>query len=199
MNELADLREDLLKQLSHLKKNDMTKKTHVISKCLFEMIKDKEFLCEGSLLERCNQNYDNSNNRGKYPNIVAQLIKNHIGGSTRAAATNEINNVLSSSGWRLILNKSTCKAFFTDKHDQHELDLNSTLTYNREPLTKAHSNGESPNMDDIRAIYKENAEEVIAPSKLKELIQQYFQEQRRNLRPNWWEDTKEMLRDNPMC
>ena len=57
--------------------------------------------------------------------------------------------------------------------------------------------GEIPTWDEIQAIYKEDAKpgEDIAPDRLKKLIEQLFQHQRRDLLPNWWEETKIIIRN----
>ena len=57
MNEQLNLREDLLKQLSRLAKNDMTKQYHVINMCIYEMIKNSEFLTLDTVTEKCNLYY----------------------------------------------------------------------------------------------------------------------------------------------
>ncbi len=62
----------------------------------------------------------------RYGKIVSQRVQRAIGGTSRTSHPEEINNKLSSSGWRLKLGKSTCKAFLDDKSIQHELDLNVT-------------------------------------------------------------------------
>ncbi|MFH1910737.1 MAG: hypothetical protein ABIK91_01725 [Pseudomonadota bacterium] len=123
MNEQSDLREQLLTKLSRLERIDMTVQTNVINKCVYEMIRNKEFLCLDTLVEKCNQYYI-VQDRARYGKIVPERVLRHIGGDSRTAGANEINNRLSSSGWRLQLNKTTCKAFFSDKNGCHELDLN---------------------------------------------------------------------------
>jgi len=123
MNERRDLRAYLLTKLSRLERIDMTAQTNVINKCVYEMIKNKEFLCLETLVEKCNQYYI-VQDKASYGKIVPQRVQRHIGGSSRTAGVNEINNRLSSSGWHLRLEKSTCKAFFSDKDGCHELDLN---------------------------------------------------------------------------
>lgn len=124
VNGHCDLREHLLKQLSYLNKNDMTKQYHVINKCLYEMVKNKEYLTLGTLVEMCNQHYIVQDN-ARYGKIVLQRVQRAIGGTSRTSNPEEINNKLSSSGWRLKLGKSSCKAFFTGKSLQLELDLNA--------------------------------------------------------------------------
>lgn len=124
MNEQIDLREHLLTKLSRLERIDMTAQTNVINKCVYEMIRNKEFLCMDTLVEKCNQYYI-VQDKASYGKIVPQRVQKHIGGSSRTAGANEINNILSSSRWRLLLNKTACKAFFSDKDGCHELDLNS--------------------------------------------------------------------------
>ncbi len=52
MKEQSDLREHLLKQLSHLDMNDMTKQYHVINKCVYEMVKCGEYLTLETLVEK---------------------------------------------------------------------------------------------------------------------------------------------------
>ena len=103
----------------------MTVQSNVINKCVHEMIRNKEFLSLDTLVAKCNQYYI-VQDRARYGKIVPQRVLRHIGGDSRTAAANEINNRLSSSGWRLLLGKSTCKALFSDKNGCHELDLNST-------------------------------------------------------------------------
>lgn len=127
MNEQRDLREHLLTKLSRLEMSDMTVQANVINKCVYEMIKNKEFLCLDTLLEKCNRYYI-VQDKARYGKIVPQRVRKHIGGNSRTAAANEINNRLSSSGWRLLLGNTTCKAFFSDKNGCRELDLNSTNT-----------------------------------------------------------------------
>jgi hypothetical protein len=124
MNEQGDLWEHLLKQLSHLDKNDMTKQYHVINRCVYEMVKNGEYLTLETLVEKCKQYYIVQDN-ARYGKIVLQRVQRAIGGTTRTSHPEEINNKLSSSGWRLKLGKSSCKAFFDDKSIQLELDLNA--------------------------------------------------------------------------
>ena len=59
------------------------------------------------------------------------------------------------------------------------------------------SQGEIPTLDEIKAIYKENVKlgEDIDPDRLKILIKQLFQNQRRDLHPNWWDETKKIIRN----
>lgn len=124
MNEQSDLREHLLKQLSRLDKNDMTKQYHVINKCVYEMVKNKEHLSLETLVEKCNQHYI-VQDVARYGKIVSQRVQRAIGGTSRTSHTEEINNKLFLSGWRLKLGKTSCKALFDDKCIQRELDLNA--------------------------------------------------------------------------
>ena len=57
--------------------------------------------------------------------------------------------------------------------------------------------GEIPIWDEILTIYKQNAisGEDIAPDRLKKLIEKLFQNQKRNLHPNWWEEAKKLIRN----
>lgn len=56
---------------------------------------------------------------------------------------------------------------------------------------------EMPTWDDIQTIYRMNAKPgcSIVPERLKELIENLFQKQGRKLRPNWWEETKKIIRN----
>ena len=76
-------------------------------------------------MEKCNRHYI-VQDKARYGKIVPHRVLRHIGGDSPTAGTNEINNRLSSSGWRLRLSKSTCKALFSDKNGSIEFDLNSS-------------------------------------------------------------------------
>jgi len=126
MNEHIKLRDQLLTGLSRLEMIDMTVQTNVINKCIYEMIRDKEFLCLDTLVEKCNRYYI-VQDKARYGKIVPRRVLTHIGGGdSRSAGANQINTRLSSSGWRLMLNKTTCKALYFGKSSRHEFDLNVT-------------------------------------------------------------------------
>ena len=71
------------------------------------------------------------------------------------------------------------------------------LTLLKKNYNEEGTKGEIPIWDEIRTIYKENAKsgEDIAPDHLKKLIEKLFQNQRRNLHPSWWEETKKIIRN----
>jgi hypothetical protein len=126
MNELEELREHLVNQLSRLEKTDMTKQYNVINRCIYEMVRNREYLTLDTLVEKSNQYYI-VQDVARYGKIVPQRVRRAIGGTCPSAHPDEINNRLSSFGWRLKLGKTACIAFFADKNGQHEFDLNSTL------------------------------------------------------------------------
>lgn len=130
MNDQLNLREALLKQLSRLAKNDMTKQYHVINMCIYEMVKNKEFLTLDTVTEKCNLYYKVQVS-ARYGKIVPQRVQRAIGGNSASAHHDEINCKLSTSGWSLKLGTSSCTAFLNEKNGyQHKLDLNSTLIAN---------------------------------------------------------------------
>ncbi|HLA27488.1 MAG TPA: hypothetical protein VJZ49_06300 [Syntrophales bacterium] len=74
MNEQSDLREQQLTQLSRLEMIDMTVQSNVINKCVYEMIRNKEFLSLDTLVAKCNQYYI-VQDRARYGK--RRLKKNH--------------------------------------------------------------------------------------------------------------------------
>lgn len=125
MNDYNVLREKLLTHLAKLERIDMNVQTNVINRCVYEMVKNKEFLCLGTLVDKCNKYYI-VGSRASYGQIVPQRVLRHFGGDSRTAAANEINNRLATFGWRMLLGKTTCKATFIDKNGRGEFDLNTT-------------------------------------------------------------------------
>ena len=67
---------------------------------------------------------------------------------------------------------------------------------NNQSITDTLPQAEIPTWDEIQDIYRKNAKlgEWIDPGRLKELIENLFRKQERKLRPNWWEETKNIIR-----
>ena len=76
------------------------------------------------------------------------------------------------------------------------INKNTSERNNRPSVADSLSQGEIPTWDEIQTIYRKNAKpgENIPPDRLKEAIKDFFQKQARSLHPNWWEETKNILR-----
>ncbi len=194
-----ELREHLLKQLARLEKNDMTKQYNVINMCVYEMVRKNEFLTIDTLVDECNLHYI-VQDRARYGKIVPQRVQRAIGGSSRTAHHDEINCKLSSSGWRLKLGKSTCKAFFADKNAQHELDLNAGLINNSANLNKVNAsrNGEIPTREEIELaesqVRNNSNDEVINEEAVLDQVEKNLYLEGISLKENWRETAKQNIR-----
>jgi len=198
MSEQRDLREQLMTKLSRLEMIDMTSQANVINKCIYEMIKNKEFLCLDTLVKKCNIYYIVQHDKARYGKIVPHRVLRHIGGTSRTAGTNEINNRLSSFGWRLMLNKSTCKAIFSDKNGRIEFDLNSQ---NQDGIGKKISPGRNqkiaesylPTKADVESAesqLRKSPGEVVDREAVLDRVEVNCKKDGKTLKDNWREITK---------
>lgn len=118
-----DMRIELISRLHSLDRSDMTSQANVINRCIYEMIKQKENITLDEIENKSNKYYI-VQNKASYGKIVKSRIKRQIGGSSRTANANEINNKLKSFGWRLTINESDSLAILTDEKGEHFFNLN---------------------------------------------------------------------------
>ncbi|WP_243361626.1 hypothetical protein [Fundidesulfovibrio terrae] len=116
------LRQDLLSNFSKLEMHDMSLQTNAINRATYELLSCKLFICMKTVVDLANKYYTGT--RASQGKIIPLRVKKHFGGDSKTAGVNEINNRLSSSGWKLLLNNSTCKARNFKISNGIEFDLN---------------------------------------------------------------------------